>query len=115
MKTIEECRSALDRLAARLDRADDRVRGAARLDRSLSCRLTDLDTTFVGRLSGSRLEGIRAVPGTPTKRADIRLVMTGDDLVDLVDGRLHFATAWRTGRVSLHAGFRDLLRLRSLL
>lgn len=115
MKTIEECRSALDRLAANLARADDGVRHAAGLDRSLSCRITDLDTTFVGRLAGSRLEGVRAVRGTPANRADIRLAMTGDDLVALVDGRLNFAKAWGSGRVSLHAGFRDLLRLRSLL
>lgn len=115
MKTIEECRSALDRLAAHLDRADDRVRRAAGLDRSLSCRITDLDTTFVGRLVGSRLVGLRAVPGTPARRADIRLAMTGDDLVALVDGKLHFAKAWGSGRITLHAGFRDLLRLRSLL
>jgi hypothetical protein len=41
--------------------------------------------------------------------------MTGDDLVALVDGELHFAKAWGAGRVKLEAGFRDLLQLRKLL
>lgn len=41
--------------------------------------------------------------------------MTGDDLVALVAGDLKFAKAWASGRVRLEAGFRDLLRLKSLL
>lgn len=41
--------------------------------------------------------------------------MTGDDLVAMVDGELNFAKAWGSGRVRLEAGFRDLLKLRSLL
>lgn len=41
--------------------------------------------------------------------------MTGDDLVAMVGGDLNFAKAWASGRVRLEAGFRDLLRLRSLL
>jgi hypothetical protein len=45
----------------------------------------------------------------------IRLAMSGDDLVALVDGELNFAKAWGSGRVKLEAGLRDLLRLRKLL
>lgn len=41
--------------------------------------------------------------------------MTGDDLVALVDGGLHFARAWASGRVRLEAGLRDLFQLRKLL
>lgn len=115
MKTIEECRAALDRLAANLAGADHGLRGAARLDRSLSCRITDLDTTFVGRLVDARIEGVTTVAGAPPERADIRLAMSGDDLVALVDGELNFAKAWGSGRVRLQAGVRDLMRLRSLL
>jgi hypothetical protein len=33
----------------------------------------------------------------------------------MVDGRLNFAKAWASGRIRLEAGFRDLLRLRTLL
>lgn len=56
-----------------------------------------------------------SVEGPPREKAEIRLAMTGDDLVALVDGELNFARAWGSGRVRLEAGFRDLLRLRSLL
>lgn len=55
------------------------------------------------------------VDGPPPDRAQIRLAMTGDDLVAMVDGRLNFAKAWASGRIRLEAGFRDLLRLRTLL
>ncbi|MFI8105760.1 SCP2 sterol-binding domain-containing protein [Streptomyces sp. NPDC086023] len=115
MATIEECRTALDQLSDNLARADKDVRGAAALDRSLSCHITDLDTTFTGRLENGRIRVVGTEPGRPHERAEIRLAMTGDDLVAMVDGRLNFAAAWASGRVRLEAGFRDLLRLRSLL
>ncbi|MEU6950607.1 MULTISPECIES: SCP2 sterol-binding domain-containing protein [unclassified Streptomyces] len=115
MATIEECRSALDKLSDNLSRADSEVRSAAALDRSLSCHITDLDTTFTGRLAGGRVEVQDTVPGPPPGKAQIRLAMTGDDLVAMVDGELNFAKAWASGRVRLEAGFRDLLKLRSLL
>ncbi|MER7912564.1 SCP2 sterol-binding domain-containing protein [Streptomyces sp. NPDC096068] len=115
MATITECRGALDRLSDNLARADGDVRGAAALDRSLSCHVTDLDTTFTGRLADGRIRVDSTVEGPPPAKAQIRLAMTGDDLVAMVDGRLNFAKAWASGRVRLEAGFRDLLRLRSLL
>ncbi|MFF8832708.1 sterol-binding protein [Streptomyces sp. NPDC015131] len=115
MATIEECRSALDKLAGSLPHANGAVRGAAALDRTLSCHITDLDVTFTGRLTDGRIEVLDRVDGPPPERAEIRLAMTGDDLVAMVDGDLHFARAWGSGRVRLEAGFRDLLRLRSLL
>ncbi|MFE9041887.1 SCP2 sterol-binding domain-containing protein [Streptomyces sp. NPDC007818] len=115
MATITECRDALDKLADNLAGADGSVRGAAALDRTLSCHLTDLDTTFTGRLTGGRMVVESTVTGPPPEKAQIRLAMTGDDLVALVGGRLNFAKAWASGQVRLEAGFRDLLRLRSLL
>ncbi|MEU2237032.1 MULTISPECIES: SCP2 sterol-binding domain-containing protein [Streptomyces] len=115
MATITECRGALDRLSDNLARADDGLRGAAALDRSLSCHITDLDTTFTGRLADGRIRVDGTVEGPPRAKAQIRLAMTGDDLVAMVDGGLNFAKAWASGRVRLEAGFRDLLRLRSLL
>ncbi|MFP8886672.1 MULTISPECIES: sterol-binding protein [Streptomyces] len=115
MATTQQCRTALERLARNLADADDDVRSAAALERSVSCHLTDLDTTFTGRLVHGRIEDMTTVHGPPSERAQIRLAMTGDDLVSLVDGRLNFARAWARGRVRLEAGLRDLLRLRSLL
>ncbi|MEV8536814.1 SCP2 sterol-binding domain-containing protein [Streptomyces sp. NPDC051211] len=115
MATIEECRAALDQLSGNLARADEGVRGAAALDRSLSCHITDLDQTFTGRLDGGRIRVDALSPGPPREKAEIRLAMTGDDLVAMVAGTLNFAKAWTGGRVRLEAGFRDLLRLRTLL
>ncbi|MFJ6700543.1 SCP2 sterol-binding domain-containing protein [Streptomyces sp. NPDC091272] len=116
MATMEECRGALDRLSDTLSRSDnDRVRSAAAFDRSLSCYLTDLDQTFTGRFSDGRISVEDTRPGPPAERAQIRLAMTGDDLVSMVEGDLDFPRAWATGRVKLEAGFRDLLHLRKLL
>ncbi|KIF06693.1 SCP2 sterol-binding domain-containing protein [Streptomyces sp. NPDC093801] len=115
MATIQECRAALDRLSDNLAGADGDVRGAAALDRSLSCHITDLDVTFAGRLEGGRIRVDALTPGPPRAKAEIRLAMSGDDLLALVDGQLKFAKAWASGRVRLEAGFRDLLRLKSLL
>ncbi|WP_329458521.1 sterol-binding protein [Streptomyces sp. NBC_01497] len=116
MATSQECRSALDRLAESLAGANGDVRGAADLDRSLSCHITDLDITFTGRLRRGTIEVDEAVQdGAPANRAQIRLAMAGDDLVALVQGRLNFAAAWGSGRVRFEAAFLDLLRLRSLL
>ncbi|MEU2562641.1 SCP2 sterol-binding domain-containing protein [Streptomyces longispororuber] len=115
MATLAECRSALDTLSDNLAGADGDVRAAAALDRSLSCHLTDMDVTFTGRLRQGRIDVDGHHPGPPREKAEIRLALSGDDLVALVDGRLNFAKAWGAGRVRLDAGFRDLLRLRKLL
>ncbi|MEU4171347.1 SCP2 sterol-binding domain-containing protein [Streptomyces sp. NPDC026665] len=115
MATTEECRAALDKLSDNMAGADGDVRAAAALDRSLSCRITDLDITFVGRLEGGRIEVLDTLQGPPPERAQIRLTMKGDDLVSMVNGELNFAKAWGSGRVKLEAGLRDLLRLRTLL
>ncbi|WP_189961928.1 SCP2 sterol-binding domain-containing protein [Streptomyces violascens] len=115
MATMEECRSALDKLSDNLARAEGEVHSAAALDRSLSCHITDLDVTFAGRLRSGRIEVHDTASGPPREKAQIRLAMKGDDLVAMVDGELNFAKAWASGRVRLEAGFRDLLRLRTLL
>ncbi|MFJ6834945.1 SCP2 sterol-binding domain-containing protein [Streptomyces sp. NPDC091209] len=115
MATIEECRTALDKLSDNMASAEGDVRTAAALDRSLSCRITDLDITFVGRLKGGRIEVLDTLQGPPPERAQIRLTMNGDDLVSMVNGELNFARAWGSGRVKLEAGLRDLFRLRTLL
>lgn len=94
MATIEECRSALDKLSDNMQHAEGDVRDAAALDRSVSCHIKDLDVTFVGRLTGGRIRVDDTLDGPPPQRAEIRLAMAGDDLVALVDGELNFARAW---------------------
>ncbi|MBJ6618955.1 sterol-binding protein [Streptomyces sp. DHE17-7] len=114
MATTEECRAALEKLSDNLGNAEGDVRSAAELDRSVSCHVTDLDVTFAGP-GGRRNRTARDQRRPPREKADIRLAMTGDDLVALVDGELNFAKAWGSGRVKLEAGLRDLFRLRKLL
>ena len=112
MATLEQCMTALDGFVGKLASAD----GARDLDRSVSCRLTDLGQVVAGRLARGAVHDMTAQPDGPAvPKADIRLTMSSDDLVALTDGRLSFGPAWASGRVKLEAGLRDLLRLRKLL
>ncbi|MDQ1044288.1 SCP2 sterol-binding domain-containing protein [Streptomyces sp. V4I2] len=115
MATIEECRAALEKLSDNMQTAEGDAATAAALDRSVSCRITDLDITFVGRMTGGRIVVQDTLQGPPPEKAQIRLTLAGDDLVAMVNGELNFAKAWGSGRVKLEAGLRDLLRLRKLL
>lgn len=112
MATIEACQAALERLTARLSRVDEQDRRQQAFDRTLSCFVPDLGTTFSGRLENGRLLGITT---DQAPRAQIRLTASSDDLVSLTDSRLDFGRAWLSGRVKVEAGVRDLLKLRSMM
>jgi hypothetical protein len=110
--TIDESLTALKRILGDLAANP----AAAGLDRSLSCRLTDLQQVVLGRLTSGTVRELTVVDdGQTVPKADIRLTMTSEDLVALTEGRLKFGPAWASGRVKFEAGLRDILRLRSLL
>jgi hypothetical protein len=110
--TIEQCMQALSGILG--DLTDNPA--AKGLDRSLSCRLTDLGQVVQARLAEGEIKDMQPVPDDPAlPPADIRLTMSSDDLLALTDGDLSFASAWASGRVKLEAGLRDMLKLRSLL
>jgi hypothetical protein len=110
--TMDQCLTALEGILGDLAANP----AASGLDRSLSCRLTDLDQVVLGRLGSGAVRDLHVLPDGPAvPQADIRLTMNSDDLIALTDGRLHFGSAWATGRVKLEAGLRDLLRLRKIL
>ena len=111
MATVEQCRHALAEVAARMA-ADPEAAARVDLDRSLTCEIRDLGVTFKGRL---RDGGIFDLTEGEDPRAHIRLSLNGDDLLAMVAGSLHFASAWATGRLSVKASFGDLLKLRKLL
>ncbi len=112
MATIDECMTALRGILGPLA-AHEAAQG---LDRSISCRLTDLGQVALGRLAGGTVRDLHAVADDASvPRADIRLTMTSDDLLALTRGELSFGRAWSSGRVRFEAGLRDVLRLRSLL
>jgi hypothetical protein len=114
MATVDECRTALRTVVARLAADREWVARLARLslDRAVACHIADLDVYFHGRLQGGELIGI-ADGDDP--RAQIRLNVKGDDLLAMVDGKLNFVGAWATGRLSVKASFGDLFKLRKLL
>jgi alkyl sulfatase BDS1-like metallo-beta-lactamase superfamily hydrolase len=111
MATVDDCERAMHALADRLAGVDPEKRSRSDLDRSLSCTLPDIGAIFAGRLKDGLLTDIRRVD---TSDAQIKLTMSSDDLVQLVDGRLHLASAWASGRIKIGAGMVDLLKLRSI-
>jgi SCP-2 sterol transfer family len=111
MATVEQCREALLEVAARLA-ADPDAAARVDLDRSMACHIKDLGVSFHGRLKGGTIVDLT---DGDDPRAQIRLTVASDDLLALVGGQLNFAGAWASGRVSVKAGFSDLLKLRKLL
>jgi hypothetical protein len=115
MADLDECRTAIAALAARLGTpGENRADG---LDRSVSARVTDLGVTFRGHLHDGVLDDIVTdtsgeEPGVAP--AKIRLELSSADLLLLSAGELSLGTAWISGRVKIHATLADLLRLRSL-
>ncbi|GAA4252641.1 SCP2 sterol-binding domain-containing protein [Dactylosporangium darangshiense] len=112
MATVDECRAALQKLAERLAANAAQAREKLDFDRTLACRVTDLDVAFHGRLSGGQI--IDLTDGDDP-RAKIKLTSSSDDLVELVNGRLNVMAAWTSGRIKIEAGMMDLLKLRKLL
>jgi hypothetical protein len=114
--SLSECRTAVERLGERIAGADAGVRDQLQ-DRTVSCTVTDLGVVFRGRLTAGGLSDLTDGPTAEDSvaPAQLRLAMSSDDLVALVDGQLNFAGAWASGRVRLEASIRDLLRLRGLL
>ena len=112
MASIDECRQALQDLAARIAANAATVRNRVDLDRTLACRITDLDTAFHGRLTNGQL--IDLADGDDPA-AKVALTTTSDDLVALVRGDLDVAKAIASRRVSISASPFDLLKLRKIL
>jgi putative sterol carrier protein len=110
MASVEECEAAFGQLADRLAAASSGSKRAP-FDRSLTCTLTDLSVIFAGRLHDGRLLDVhRADDAT----AQVRLRLSSDDLIKLVNGELPMGSAWAAGRIKVDASVMDLLRLRSV-
>lgn len=112
MASVEDCRAALARLAENLASNAGEVRKKVNLNRTMICRVTDLQVAFRGQLRDGELVDI-AEGDDPT--AHIALSAASDDLIAMVDGELDFAKALATRRVSISANPFDLLKLRKLL
>lgn len=108
MPTVEQCEQALHVLADRLA-ASESSRRKISFDRTMTCSIRDLNVVFAGRLKDGHLIDIAP---TSSRDAQVRLAMSSDDLLALVDGRLKMASAWATGRVRVNASIGDVLKLR---
>jgi predicted lipid carrier protein YhbT len=111
MATVDECRQALHDLAALLDRNAE-AKGKLDFDRTLACRVPDLQAAFHARLTGGRLIDI-ADGDDP--RAKIVLTADGDNLIALLGGKLDVTRAIASRQISVKANPFDLLKLRKLL
>jgi predicted lipid carrier protein YhbT len=113
--TVKQCRTALNHLVTTVDEVDPALRAKHIPERTVLCRVRDLDVVFCARLDAdgvhdlSQLAGDAEDPGT-----DVRLALDSDDLVALANRQEDFLNAWLRGRVQVSASMRDMLRLRSL-
>lgn len=112
MATLQECKEAVSGLVRRLAELDPDVRRRYTVERTVSCRVSDVDVVFVGRLGD---DGLRDVHTEAAERAQVRLTVSSDDLLALADGRLAVPAALASGRLRVLAGPLDLLKLRALI
>lgn len=111
MASEAQCDAAVEQVISMLSGAEEAVRTHAD-DRSVSLFVPDLDRVYSAYLRDGRLVDLTT---EQRPRAQIRLTIHSDDLVDLVEGRQGFAQAFARGKVHIDAGLRDMFRLRSLL
>jgi predicted lipid carrier protein YhbT len=113
MANEEECLAALGRIAARLADVDADRLAEHVVERTISCRVTDLGLAYRSRLHGGGLDPFE--PDGDPREAQVRLTMDSDDLVAMAREELNPAKAWAEGRLRIEASIFDLLRLRKLL
>ena len=113
---MQECEAALQDLAQRFAAVDPELRRKHAVDRTVSCRVPDLEVVFHLRLIDGHVVDMQCRPEQDDlSQAQVRLAAASDDLVALVAGELTPPMAWATGRLTVEASVLDLLRLRSLL
>jgi hypothetical protein len=115
MASVEECRAALVKLVAQFDEIDEQDRAKHVVERTVSCRVPDLDVIFYGRLHHGGLDPFTEHPPSDGKPADVKLTIASDDLIALVTGKLDVTRAIATRQITLKANPLDLLKLRKLL
>lgn len=114
MATADECREALDHLLGQISELNPEQRAANLVERTLSCEVRDLGLTFWTEVSpDGALPARLAVDADGT--AQVRFVADSDDIVSIAGNPVRFGKLWVTGRVKVHASWRDVLRLRKFL
>jgi hypothetical protein len=114
MATAEECRTALERLTARISAMDAKARADHLIDRTLSCRVPDLGVTYLTRLGPHGADPVKQV-ADGSASAQVRFTAKSDVVVSIADDPGSFARAWLSGRLRVEGNLFDLLHLRKLL
>ena len=114
MATAEECRRALESLTARISDMDPDDRANRLVERTLSCRIPDLNVTFMTRLGAHGADPVTEVDGQ-ARPAQVRFTANSDVVVSITDDPGSFARAWLSGRLKVEGNIFDLLRLRKLM
>jgi putative sterol carrier protein len=109
-----EVQKQLEILFKRLGENPDSVRAAIPDRKVLRCQVTDLDSAWYAVIEGGQVSRPTEAPPSDDQ-VDITLRVGSDDLVDLIEGRQSFLSAFTSGRVKVDASIMDLLRLRNLL
>jgi SCP-2 sterol transfer family len=109
-----EVQKQLGVLLERLTANHDNVRSAIPDRKVLRCEVTDLDTVWYSVIDAGKVSRPTEQPPSD-EEVDITLRIGSDDLVDLIEGRQSFLSAFASGKVKVDASIMDMLRLRALL
>ncbi len=114
MATAEECRTALESLTERIAAMDAEDRQTHLLDRTLSCRVPDLDLTFLTRLGPHGADPIK-IAGNGAPPAQVRFIADSNTVVGIAGDPRSFMRAWLAGKLKVQGSVFDLLHLRKLM
>ncbi|HZD73960.1 MAG TPA: SCP2 sterol-binding domain-containing protein [Actinomycetota bacterium] len=114
MATKEEVSGAIARLMARLDGNEENVRSAIPGRKVMGCLVTDIGVSWYSVIEDGHVSPPTEDP-PPGERVAVLLKLRSDDLIDLVEERISFLSAFLSGKVRVDASLSDLLRLRTLL
>ena len=114
MATAEECRKALESLTALISNLYPDARVNHLVDRTFSCRIPDLNITFITRLGAHGADPVTEADGQ-AQPAQVRFTANSDVVVSITDDPGSFARAWLNGRLKIEGSIFDLLRLRKLM
>ena len=116
MATLEQCEQAVAALVERLAEIDPDVRRKYAVERTVACRVPDLDVVFLARFDDEgTISDLKIAAAAPKGNAQVKLSASSDDLIALIEGRMGVPTAWATGKLKIDASMLDLLKLRALL
>jgi SCP-2 sterol transfer family len=115
MATRRQVETKLRELIRRLDTANGDVRSslseALPESRVVEVTIPDLEAIYWTELAGGKMSSLHT--GSP-EEPDIRVRVSSDHLVELVDGRKSLFSSFAGGQLKIEASFSDLLRLRKL-